>query len=204
MLSGRIELLDASFRYHANAPWAVDKASLVVEPGQKIALVGPTGSGKSTLAMLLLGFYSLDRGEIRYDGKSLSTLNYRTVRRQFGVVLQEPTLFSGSIRGNISLHDPSLSLAQIESAAQLAAIHDEIAVLPMGYETIIAEGGIDMAGGQRQRLALARALVHNPAILLLDEATSHLDAVTERLVDQNLNHLELYAHCDCAPTQYGA
>ena len=189
-LSGRIELTDARFRYHANAPWAVNGVSVSIEPGQKVALVGPTGSGKSTLAMLLLGLYPLHQGEISYDGRPLSTLNYRTVRRQFGVVLQEPTLFSGSIRGNISMHDPGLSLEEIESAARLAAIQEEIAALPMGYETVIAEGGVDMAGGQRQRLALARALVHKPAILLLDEATSHLDAVTERVVDRNLSDLD--------------
>ena len=160
-----------------------------IEPGQKVAIVGRTGSGKSTLAMLLLGLYPLDEGEIYYDGMPLSQLNLRSLRSQFGVVLQEPSLFSGSIRRNIAALDPDRSLEQIMEAAELAAIHEEINLMPMGYETIIAEGGVDLAGGQRQRLAIARALVHRPAILLLDEATSDLDVVTESIVDQNLSDL---------------
>ncbi len=188
-LTGRVELHNVSFRYHQQAPWAIVDASLTIEPGQKIAIVGRTGSGKSTLAMLLLGLFPLDEGQIIYDGLPLSQMNLQSLRSQFGVVLQEPSLFSGSIRRNIASLDPDLSLDQIIEAAELAAIHDEIAMLPMGYETIIAEGGIDLAGGQRQRLAIARALVRQPAILLLDEATSDLDAVTENIVDQNLSDL---------------
>jgi len=188
-LSGRIELHNVSFRYHKQAPWAIVEASFVIEPGQKVAIVGRTGSGKSTLAMLLLGLYPLDEGQIIYDGLPLSQLNLRSLRSQFGVVLQEPSLFSGSIRRNIAGLDPDLSLERVIEAAELAAMHDEIDMLPMGYETIIAEGGIDLAGGQRQRLAIARALVHRPAILLLDEATSDLDVLTENIVDQNLSNL---------------
>jgi ABC-type bacteriocin/lantibiotic exporter with double-glycine peptidase domain len=189
-LSGQIEVRNAGFRYHPSAPWAIRRCSVTIEPGQKVAIVGRSGSGKSTLAMLLLGLYPLEEGEILYDGVPLVQLNYRSVRSQFGVVLQEPTLFSGSIRQNIASHDPALSLEEISAAARLAAIHDEIAELPMGYETVIAEGGVDLAGGQRQRLAIARALAHQPAILLLDEATSHLDVVTESIVDQNLSDLK--------------
>ena len=188
-LTGHIEVRNVSFRYHPGAPWAVRHCSVTIEPGQKVAVVGRSGSGKSTLAMLLLGLYPLEEGAVLYDGLPLSDLNYRTVRRQFGVVLQEPTLFSGSIRRNIAAHDPALSLEEISEAARLAAIDEEIAGLPMGYETVIAEGGVDLAGGQRQRLAIARALAHRPAILLLDEATSHLDAITESIVDQNLSDL---------------
>jgi len=189
-LSGRIQVRNASFRYHANAPWAIRNVSVTIEAGQKIAIVGRTGSGKSTLAMLLLGLYPLGEGEILYDGLPLRNLNFRTLRSQIGVVLQEPSLFSGSIRNNIASHDPGLSLEQIAEAARLAAIHDEILSMPMGYDTAIAEGGADLAGGQRQRLAIARALAHRPPILLLDEATSHLDAVTESIVDQNLSDLQ--------------
>jgi ATP-binding cassette subfamily B protein len=188
-LTGRVELQHVSFRYTPDAPLVLRDISLTIEPGQTVALVGRTGSGKSTLAMLLLGLYTPTAGELRYDGVPLQELNYRTLRRQFGVVLQEPFLFSGSIRQNIAFNDPSLSLEQVMAAAQAAAIHDEIVRLPMGYETLVAEGGSALSGGQRQRLALARALAQQPTILVLDEATSHLDVVTERLVDQQVKRL---------------
>jgi len=186
-LSGRIELNHINFRYDPNAPLVLRDISVAIEPGQKVALVGRTGSGKSTLAKLLLGLYTPTEGEILYDDLPLQSLNYRTVRSQFGAVLQESFLFSGSIRQNIAFNDPSLSLEQVMEAARLAHIHDDILRMPMGYETLVAEGGMSLSGGQRQRLSLARALAHQPAVLLLDEATSHLDAVTERLVDQNLS-----------------
>ncbi len=188
-LDGRIELTHVNFRYAPNAPVVVRDISITIEPGQKVAIVGRTGSGKSTLVKLLLGLYTPTEGDIRYDGQSLLGLNRRTLRSQIGVVLQEPFLFSGSIRQNIAFNDPGLSLEQVMAAARLAAIDDEILQLPMGYETLIAEGGSGLSGGQRQRLALARAVAQKPAILVLDEATSHLDVVTESLVDRNLSHL---------------
>jgi ABC-type bacteriocin/lantibiotic exporter with double-glycine peptidase domain len=139
--------------------------------------------------MLLLGLYAPSEGKILYDGIPLQDLNYRALRSQFGVVLQEPFLFSGSIRQNIAFSNPGLRLDQIVEAARLAAVHEEIAQMPMGYDTVIAERGSGLSGGQRQRISLARALAHKPAILLLDEATSHLDVVTERLIETNLNKL---------------
>ena len=187
-LLGRIELKDVSFRYDRNAPLVLRDISVVIEPGQKVALVGKTGAGKSTLALLLMGLYTPTKGEILYDGIPLQHLNYRTLRNQFGVVLQESFLFSGSIRQSISFNDPGISLERVMEAAQFAAIHDEIMQMPMDYETLVAEGGTGLSGGQRQRLSIARALAHKPAILLLDEATSHLDVVTESLVDQNLSN----------------
>lgn len=138
---------------------------------------------------MLLGLYPPTKGDVLYDGISLSKLNYRTVRSQFGVVLQESFLFSGSIRENIAFNAPNLALAKVLEAAHKACIHKEILQMPMGYETRVAEGGSGLSGGQRQRLSIARALANQPTILLLDEATSHLDAVTERKVDQNLNNL---------------
>lgn len=188
-LRGRIELRQVSFRYAPAAPLVLRDISLRIEPGQKIALVGRSGSGKSTLAKLLLGLYLPTEGEVLYDSIPLQTLNWRTLRSQFGVVLQEPVLFSGSIRQNIAMHHPSLTLTQVQEVAQIAAIHEEIMALPMGYDTRIAEGGSGLSGGQRQRLALARALAHRPVILLLDEASSHLDMATERVVEQQLNRL---------------
>ncbi len=188
-LKGKIELRGVNFRYNPSAPLVLKDISLTIEPGQKIALVGRTGSGKSTLAMLLLGLHKPVSGEVFYDGAPLEELNYRTLRSQFGVVLQESFLFSGSIRQNIAFNDPALTLEQVTQAARLAAIHDEITQMPLGYETLIAEGGTALSGGQRQRLSIARALAHTPSILLLDEATSHLDVMTENQVDLNLSKL---------------
>ena len=188
-LAGRIEARGLSFRYHDNAPLVLEDVSFAVEPGRKVALVGKTGSGKSTLAMLLLGLYPPTAGEVLYDDAPLGELDLRAVRQQLGVVLQESHLFSGSVRRNIAFHDPAMSLAEVREAARLAAVDEEIEALPMGYETLVAEGGISFSGGQRQRLSIARALAHRPSILVLDEATSQLDAVTERAVDDNLSRL---------------
>ncbi|MFN2203306.1 MAG: peptidase domain-containing ABC transporter [Caldilineaceae bacterium] len=186
-LKGKISIRNAGFRYHENGPWILRNLSLEIEPGQKVGIVGRTGSGKSTLALLLLGLYQLDEGEILYDGKPLTEIDHRSLRTQVGMVMQDPVLFSGSVRNNIASFDRQLPLLKIESAAILAQVHDEIMRMPMGYDTVLAEGGVDLAGGQRQRLALARALAHRPSILILDEATSNLDAETEAMVEENLS-----------------
>jgi len=188
-LAGRIELRNVGFRYGPNSPWVLRGVSATIEPGQKVAVVGRSGPGKSTLARLRIGPYGPPEGEILYDGIPLERLDYRTLRLQVGVVLQESLVFSGSIRKNIAFNDPDLSLDEVVRAAKLAAIHDDILQMPMGYETLVAEGGSGLSGGQRQRLSLARALARRPAMLLLDEATSHLDVVTERIVDRNLSRL---------------
>jgi HlyB family type I secretion system ABC transporter len=188
-LSGRIELRNIDFRYSLNSPMVLQDISMTVEPGQKVALVGPTGSGKSTLAKLCMGLYPPSNGEVLYDDMPLQSLRYQSLRSQLGVVMQDPSLFSGSIRQNIAFNDPGMSLEAVVQVAQLAAIHDEILQMPMGYETAVGEGGTRLSGGQIQRIALARALAHQPIVLVLDEATSHLDALTERLVDQNLSQL---------------
>ncbi len=185
-LTGQIELDGVGFRYDDHAPAVLHDISLAIEPGQKVALVGRTGSGKSTLAKLLLGLYEPSEGEVRFDGQALGDLDQRAVRRQMGVVLQEPVLFSGSIRQNIAFNDPDLAPEQVMEAARLAGIHDEIMRFPMGYDTWLAEGGGGLSGGQRQRVALARALAHRPTVLLLDEATSSLDVATEAIIEHNL------------------
>jgi ABC-type bacteriocin/lantibiotic exporter with double-glycine peptidase domain len=188
-LEGRIELRNVSFRYDENGPFVLRNISLTIEPGQKIAIAGPSGSGKSTLAAILLGLYPPTEGEIFYDGIPLQQLNFRDLRQQIGVVLQDSFLHSGSIRKNIALGNSSLDMDQIIAAAKMAAIHEDIVRMPMGYETGLAEGGAGISGGQRQRISLARALARQPAILLLDEATSHLDGITESVVAHNLEKL---------------
>jgi ATP-binding cassette subfamily B protein len=188
-LTGALELHDVSFRYDAQSPAVLRNISLAVAPGQKVALVGRSGSGKSTLAKLLLGLYAPTAGEVFYDGAPLQGLDYRTLRSQLGVVPQDVFLFSGSIRENIIFNAPDVSHAQLVAATRLAAVHDDIMRMPMGYETLVAEGGSALSGGQRQRIALARALIHQPAILVLDEASSHLDTATERIVEENLTGL---------------
>ena len=189
-LSGHIHLDHVSFCYDPEAPEVLHDINLRIEAGQKVALVGRTGSGKSTLGKLLLGLYLPSKGQILYDNFPLSNLDYQDVRRQFGVVMQDTALFSGTVRHNVTMHDPSMTTEQVVEAAQLAAIHEDVLKMPMGYETFISEGGSALSGGQRQRLALARAIAHHPAILLLDEATSHLDALTEQHVEQNLRQVD--------------
>jgi ATP-binding cassette subfamily B protein len=188
-LTGRISLEHVSFRYDANSPYVLRDISLHIEPGQKIAIVGRTGSGKSTLGQLLLGLYIPTEGEILYDGIPLRFLNYQAVRSQFGVVMQNSAIFSGSIRENIAFNVPDIGLERVAKAAQIAAVHNDIMQMPMGYETFVSEGGSALSGGQRQRIAIARAVAAAPAIMLFDEATSALDVITEQKVEQNLRRL---------------
>jgi len=178
-LRGAITLEDVSFRYNPHAAMVVKNISVKVEPGQLVAIVGPSGAGKSTLAHLLLGLYLPTSGRVLYDGVDLGTLDLRSVRGQLGVVLQDASFFNASIRDNITLSNPELGQERVEEAARLAHLHDDIQAMPLRYDTPLTDRGLSMSGGQRQRLALARALVHKPAILLLDEATSALDATTE-------------------------
>ena len=188
-LQGHIELRHVSFRYDQNAPLILNDINGQIYPGQKVALVGRTGSGKSTLGKLLVGLILPTKGSILFDGVPLEQLNYQEVRSQFGVVLQESFIFSGSVKDNIALNNPEMDMERIIEAASIAAINEDIDKMPMSYDTLVSEGGSAFSGGQRQRLALARALAHHPALLLLDEATSALDVVTERIVERNLSRL---------------
>lgn len=185
-LSGRLRADRVSFRYGPLSPMVVKNVSLDARPGQHIGIAGRSGSGKSTLAHLLLGLYVPTSGRVEFDGSDLAEFDVGSVRRQLGIVTQHPYLFASSIRENIALTDPSLPLESVVEAARLACIEEDIAAMPMGYETRLHDGGSSLSGGQRQRLALARALVHRPSILLLDEATSELDTYTEQLVYKNL------------------
>ncbi|MCH9680288.1 MAG: peptidase domain-containing ABC transporter, partial [Deltaproteobacteria bacterium] len=189
-LSGHIRADGVTFRYSDAVPPAVVDVSVEIQPGQFVAVVGSSGAGKSTMAKLLVGLYRPQQGRVLYDGNDLSGLDLRSVREQLGVVTQRGELFGMSVRENISLGQPQMDLDQVVEAAKKAEIHEEIIALPMGYETILADGGASMSGGQRQRLALARALAGRPAVLLLDEATSSLDNVTEAAIQRSLATLQ--------------
>jgi ABC-type bacteriocin/lantibiotic exporter with double-glycine peptidase domain len=189
-LSGRVTLQSVSFRYSDRAPLVVRNVAVDVKAGMSVAIVGRSGCGKSTLAALVAGLYRPVEGKIMFDGNDLALLDLRSLRRQIGIVFQQPYLFAGSIRSNIALTDPALPLDRVMNAARAAGIHEDIENMAMGYDTLIADGGSSLSGGQRQRIALARALVHKPSVLILDEATSALDAETERTVMQNLLQLQ--------------
>ncbi|MCW2577553.1 MAG: lantibiotic transporter permease/ATP-binding protein [Modestobacter sp.] len=188
-LAGHVRAEALSFSYGSLAPPVVRDVSLEVMPGQRLGIAGRSGSGKSTLAHLLLGFYSPSAGRILFDGRELAELEVHSLRRQLGIVTQRPYLFGASIRENIALADPDIPLEAVVEAATVACIHDDIVAMPMGYDTLLLDGGASLSGGQQQRMALARAVVHRPAILLLDEATSDLDTITERSVLENLDSL---------------
>jgi len=188
-LAGRIDVRGLSYRFSTDEPPVVDDVSFSVMPGQKLGIVGPTGSGKSTILMLLLGLYQPTAGEVLYDGIPLSELDPRDVRRWCGVVLQDSAAFAGSLKSNILLNTPAASAEQIDAAAEIAGLTNEIRRLPMAYETRVAEGGSNLSGGQRQRLAIARAIAPRPSILLLDEASSHLDVAAEAELNAHLERL---------------
>ncbi|MDF5706994.1 MAG: ABC transporter transmembrane domain-containing protein [Nostoc sp. S4] len=189
-LQGNIRFEQVTFRYRPDSDINVlTNLSFEIQPGQKIALVGRSGSGKTTISKLILGLYSSTDGKVLIDGKDITTLSLASLRQQIGVVDQGNFLFGSTIRKNISLRNPSASLEEIIEAARQAGADEFIQQLPAGYETHIGEGGNTISGGQRQRLAIARALLGNPRLLIFDEATSHLDAESERMIQTNLNHI---------------
>lgn len=188
-LDGHIEFQHVMFSYDPEKPNVINDFNLEIKPGEKVALVGPSGSGKSTLSNLLLRFYDVTGGAILVDGYDVKRLGFEAYRRNIGVVLQEPFLFSGSIRDNIAYAKDNASMEEIERAAEMANIAEFIKGLPDGYDTVIGENGASLSGGQKQRLAIARAVLLNPSILILDEATSALDTVSETVVQEALDRL---------------
>ena len=185
-LTGRVELCGVTFGYERNKPPLIEDLSLTVEPGQRIALVGFSGSGKSTLAQLAAGILQPWSGEILFDGLPVGDVPREVLSASFSIVEQRSLLFSATIRENLTLWNPTAPDEALSDAARDACIHDEIISRPLGYDSMVDEGGSNFSGGQRQRLEIARALTNNPSIVILDEATSALDATTEERIDRAL------------------
>ncbi|MEH1970149.1 peptidase domain-containing ABC transporter [Nostoc sp.] len=189
-LRGHVLFENVTFRYHPESETNVlENLSFEIKPEQTIAVVGRSGSGKTTLSKLILGLYPPTDGKVLIDAHDVTNISLRSLRSQIGVVDQDTFLFGGTIRENISIAHPEASLEEVIEAARLAGADEFIKQMPMGYETQIGEGGGMLSGGQRQRLAIARALLGNPCFLVLDEATSHLDAESERIIQNNLKKI---------------
>lgn len=186
-----IEVENLSFRYGESEPWVIRHCSFRIEPGESVALVGASGCGKTTLVKLMLGLLTPTEGRIRIGGLDIQQVGPRNIRAIVGAVMQDDQLFAGSIADNIAFFDPHFDQARIEAAARLAAVHDDIAAMPMGYHSLIGDMGSSLSGGQKQRVILARALYRRPKLLFLDEATSHLDVMRERLVNDAVRRLRL-------------
>ncbi|MBR2736913.1 MAG: ATP-binding cassette domain-containing protein [Firmicutes bacterium] len=188
-ISGNIEFSGVSFRYDEHMPYVIDNMDLKISQGEYLAVVGTTGCGKSTLIRLLLGFEIPEKGTIYYDNKDMHSLDLRSLRRRMGVVLQDGSLMHGDIFSNIAVSSPKLTVEEAWEAAELAGVADDIRAMPMGMNTIIAEGQGGISGGQKQRLLIARAIAPKPDLLLFDEATSALDNRTQKMVSNSLNSL---------------
>jgi ATP-binding cassette subfamily B protein len=185
---GRVEFNHVEFSYNPDVP-LIEGLSLVAEPGQTIAIVGPTGAGKTTLVNLIMRFYDLNGGSITLDGKDIATLSRQELRSQIGMVLQDTWLFGGSIRDNIAYGKPGCTEEEVLRAAKATYVDRFVHMLPEGYDTLINEEGDNISAGQKQLLTIARAFLADPSILILDEATSSVDTRTEVQVQEAMNAL---------------
>ncbi|KWS35529.1 peptidase domain-containing ABC transporter [Pseudomonas syringae] len=186
-----LEVRDVRFRYSKYEPYVLDGVSIHVCAGESVAIVGPSGGGKSTLLNVMLGILAPSAGSVLLDGQPVGPDHVSRLRRLTGTVLQDDVLFAGSIGDNISFFETSADQQWIEQCARLAAVHDDIAQMPMGYNTQVGDMGTVLSGGQKQRVLLARALYKRPQLLFLDEATSHLDITREAAVNQALETLNI-------------
>ncbi|MFS8501134.1 MAG: ABC transporter ATP-binding protein [Caldicoprobacter sp.] len=187
-ISGKIEFDHVYFSYDGENP-TLEDITFSVEPGQMIAIVGPTGAGKTTIAYLVPRLYEPTSGRILIDGRDIRTVTLKSLRSQIGMVTQDPYLFNATIRENILYGKPDATEEEMIAACKAAQIHDFISSLPEGYDTVVGERGIKLSGGEKQRIAIARVLLSNPRIIILDEATSSLDSHTEALIQKALEAL---------------
>jgi ATP-binding cassette subfamily B protein RaxB len=187
----RLELRDVWFRYGNDAPWILCGVNLVVEPGESLAITGPSGCGKTTLMLLMLGLLKPSKGEILVNGRNLSSIASRDYARIIGAVMQDDALFRGTVADNVAFFDAPVDMERVAEACRLAHMQREVEAMPMAYYSMLAEGGGDISGGQKQRLFIARAIYHRPEILFLDEATSHLDLSGERRVNDAIKALSM-------------
>jgi ATP-binding cassette, subfamily B, bacterial CvaB/MchF/RaxB len=190
-VEGRIELRRAGFRYAESEPFIFSSVDLTVEPGEFVTIVGPSGSGKTTLLKVMIGLLEPTEGEVLIDGTPLPTFGLRAWREHVGAVMQDDQLLSGTVAENITFFEAVADEARMIECARIACVHEEIAAMPMGYNSLIGDMGSSLSGGQRQRVLLARALYRSPKVLFLDEGTAHLDVETERRINQNLRKLDL-------------
>ena len=187
-IRGRVEFQRVSFRYTPDRP-LIDDLSLAVDPGQTVAIVGPTGAGKTTLVNLLMRFYEVSGGRICLDGVDISTIARETLREAMGMVLQDTWLFKGSIADNIAYGADSATREQVIEAARATHVDRFVRTLPDGYDTVIDEEGSNVSAGEKQLITIARAFLAEPAVLILDEATSSVDTRTEVLIQQGMRSL---------------
>jgi ATP-binding cassette, subfamily B, bacterial len=187
-IRGEVEFRNVRFGYDKSNP-VLKNISFKVAPGEMIGLVGRSGAGKSSTINLICRFYEPDGGQIVVDGIDLTELDMAQYRKQIGIVLQEPFLFGGTVAENIAYGNPEATMEEIIVAARAANAHDFIIAKPDGYDTIVGERGVHLSGGEKQRISIARAILHNPRILILDEATSSVDVETERQIQEAINRL---------------
>jgi len=188
-IQGQVEFHDVTFRYFGGGEPVLKDVSFTAEPGQTVALLGATGSGKSTIINLIPRFYDVSSGAVLIDGHDIRDVCLDSLRSQIGIVLQDTTLFTGTIRDNIAFGRPQASLDEVIAVAKAASAHDFIMSFPQGYDTPVGERGTTLSGGQKQRVAIARALLMDPHILILDDSTSSVDTVTEYQIQQALTQL---------------
>jgi ATP-binding cassette subfamily B protein RaxB len=186
-----LELRNVSFQYAPGERWVLKDLSLKIDAGEAVAIAGPSGSGKTTLLKVMLGQLIPQEGEVLVGGMPLQQMGLQAYRDMIGVVMQDDRLFAGTVGENMALFDPDIDHEKIEKVADMAALHEDIAQMPMGYNTLVGDMGSALSGGQKQRVVLARALYREPKILFLDEATSSLDTATEAAVNSAIQQLKV-------------